>query len=113
MLAPGQTGSDEMATPPGDCYEASVKFIQDPTVVEWPDDYRLVHGNVAKLNQAETVNHAWIEEGDVVHEVSNGRQLAFLKDDYYKKYKITNVRKYTVLEALELCARHGHFGPWD
>ena len=98
----------------GDCFEAALKFVRQPEIMDDPDDYRLVHGNVAKLRQNEAVNHAWVEEDDkVVHEVSNGRYHAYLKTVYYEKHKITNVRKYTPEEALCLMIRHGHFGPWD
>jgi hypothetical protein len=97
----------------GDCFEAALKFIQDPSVIEFPDDYRLVHGNVAVLRQDEAVNHAWIEENDVVYEVSNRQGTAYFKETYYKQYQVTNIRSYTVPEALELAFKHGHSGPWD
>lgn len=113
MSAPEPIDPDEKSTPYGDCFEAAAKFIQQPGVVDWPDDYRLVHGNVARLRQDEAVNHAWVEEGDIVHEVSGGRNLVFSKDEYYKRHQITNVRTYTVLEALEFAVEHGHWGPWD
>ncbi len=104
---------DGNLAPAGNCFEAAVKFVQDATVLEWPDDYRVVHGNVAALRQDEAVNHAWVEEGDVVHELSNGRNLAFFRHAYYERHQVTNIRKYTVSEALRLCVEHGHSGPWD
>ena len=99
--------------PTGDCFEAAMKFVSQPEVVDYPDDYRLVHGNVAKLRQNEAVNHAWVEEDEVVHEVSNGRDEVYLKKAYYEKHQITDARTYTVEEALFLLVRHGHWGPWD
>ena len=100
--------------PRGDCYEAAAKFMRQSSVTDFPDDYRLVHGNVAKLRQDQPVNHAWVEEAEIiVHEVSNGRNLLFSVQAYYEKHGITNVRRYTVLEALELCVQHGNWGPWD
>lgn len=105
--------SDHTPVPSGDCFEAALKFLQQPGVTKWPDDYRLVHGNTAALRQDEAVNHAWVEEGDIVHEVSGGRDLVYSKVAYYKKHQITNVRRYTVLEALELAVKNGHWGPWD
>ena len=106
--------SEEKPVPTGDCFEAAGKFVSAPEVVDYPDDYRLVHGNAAKLRQSETVNHAWVEEGDeIVHEVSNGRNDVYMKKAYHKRHQITNVRTYTVEEALLLLVRHGHWGPWD
>lgn len=99
--------------PTGDCFEAAGRCISQPSIVDYPDDYRLVHGNIAKLSQGEAVNHAWIEERDLVHEVSNGRNEVFSKEAYYKRHGITNVRIYTPEEALVQMARHGHWGPWD
>jgi hypothetical protein len=104
---------DEKSIPQGDCFEAAAKFIQQAAVVDWPDDYRLVHGNVATLRQDDAVNRAWVEEKNIVHEVSSGRNLMFSRDDYYERHKITNIRTYTVLQALELALEHGHCGPWD
>ena len=104
---------DENSMPTGDCFEAAGKFISHPAVVDYPDDYLLVHGNIAKLRQDEPVNHAWIEEGDFVHEVSGGRREVFSKKSYYEHLGITNVRTYTVEQALLLLVREGHWGPWD
>ena len=113
MPAPKKSKKRKASKPAGDCYEAAMNFILDPAVIEFPDDYRLVHGNVAALRQDEAVNHAWIEEGDVVHEISNGQNLAFHKESYYKHHQITNVRRYTAPEAIRLYVEHDHYGPWD
>ncbi len=106
MSASSKRNRPDPPTPTGDCFEAVIKFIEDPTVLEFPDDYRVVHGNVAALRQDEAVNHAWIEEGDeVIHEVSGGRKNVIFKDAYYQKHQVTNVRRYTVAEALSLCVK--------
>ena len=106
--------SEKNTVSAGDCFEAAGKFVRAPEVVEYPDDYRLVHGNVAKLRQNEAVNHAWVEEDDeIVHEVSNGRNDVYMKKVYYEKHQVSNVRAYTVEEALLLLVQHGHWGPWD
>lgn len=97
----------------GDCFQAALKFVQQPGIWDYPEDYRVVHGNAATLRQDETINHAWVEEKDIVHEVSNGQHQIFSKSDYYKHFVITNVRRYTVDEAVSLCIRQGHWGPWD
>lgn len=94
-------------------FRASAEFIQIPHVTDGPDDYRLVHGNVAALSQDGPVNHAWIEEIDFVYELSEGHKILFSKDDYYKKNKIINVRTYTAQEAITLIGEYGHWGPWN
>ena len=104
---------DEASAPTGDCFEAAAKFISQSAIVDYPDDYRLAHGNVAKLRQDQTVNHAWVEEGDLVHELSNGRHDVYSKHSYYKRHGITSVRTYTVEQALLYLAREGNWGPWD
>lgn len=114
MPVPTQPQKQETsAAPSGDCFEVVIKFIEDPAVLEFPDDYRVVHGNVAALRQDEAVNHAWIEEGNVAHELSNGQNVAVFKDAYYKQHRITNIRRYTVEQALSLCVKTGYYGPWE
>lgn len=102
-----QSGTEET----GDCYEAAFKFVfaheQDT-----PGRYVLVHGNVASLKQDEPVNHAWVEVGDIVHEVSKGRHVELLKSDYYKHHGVTLTRRYSHVEALIESVTFGHYGPW-
>lgn len=95
------------------CFRASAEFIQKPHIIDGPDDYRLVHGSLATLQQDVAVNHAWIEEIDFVYELSEGHKILFSKDDYYKKNKIINVRTYTAQEAITLIGVYGHWGPWN
>jgi hypothetical protein len=92
----------------GDCFVAAGKFISSKSVVDFPRDYRLVHGNLASLRQDVAVNHAWVEEDDLVHEVSNGQKKVFPKDAYYGAHGVTTVRRYTSEEALVLMLRHEH-----
>ena len=96
----------------GDCYELAYKFI-----VAHGEDlagrYKLVHGNVAKLSQDHPANHAWVEEGDIVLEVSKGRNFRIPKNVYYERHGITTIRQYNYEEALILAVRSGHYGPWD
>lgn len=98
--------------PTGDCYEASCKFITTHGD-DAPDQYKLVHGNIATLSQDYAVNHAWIEEGDTVHEVNNGCDVQFPKAAYYERFGVKNVRRYSYGEALIESVRAGHYGPWD
>jgi len=104
---------DEKSKPHLACFRASAEFIQIPHVTDGPDDYRMVHWNVATLSQDMPVNHAWIEEIDFVYELSEGHKILFSKGDYYKKNKIINVRTYTAQEAITLIGVYGHWGPWN
>jgi hypothetical protein len=99
--------------PLGDCFSAAGKFISRWNVLQYPKDYWLVHGKLSRLRQDVTSNHAWAEEGDFVHEVSNGRADHVQKDVYYKAMGVTSVRKYKPEEAIGLMIRHGHWGPWE
>ena len=102
--------SDTQGT--GDCFEAAYMFVTSRSQGA-PGRYTLVHGNVATLSQRDSVNHAWVEEGDIVHEVSKGRHLQFLKTRYYELYGVKNVRQYSYEEALNVALRTLHYGPWD
>ena len=104
------TESDPQAT--GDCYEAAYLFVRRQGEAG-RDKYILVHGNVAKLSQLHAVNHAWVEEDDLVHEVSKGRQLLFSKVEYYELHCVKNVRRYSYTDAVISATKTGHYGPWD
>ncbi len=105
MCEPGTTAT-------GDCFEAAFKFVTSRGEGA-PHRYTLVHGNVARLRQDRAVNHAWVEEGDVVHEVSKGPHRQFTKVEYYERLRVTNVRRYTYEDALLESLRARHYGPWD
>jgi hypothetical protein len=94
-------------------FKAAAEFIQRLRVTDFLGCYHLVHGNLSSLDQNVTVNHAWLEELDFVYEVSVGHKRLFLKEDFYIKDSITNVRRYTVHQALKLIMLHGNCGPWD
>ena len=102
--------SDTQST--GDCFEAAYRFLTTRGLGA-PGRYMLVHGNVAKLSQGHCVNHAWVEEGDIVHELSKGRHLQFMKTEYYEFHGVKNVRQYSHKEALMAALTTRHYGPWD
>lgn len=107
------TREKDDSAPQGDCIEAAAAFVTRDEVLKYPDDYHLVLGNVATLWQDKFVNHASVEEGDVVHEVSRGSRAVFPKEAYNARFGITTVRRYTPEQALLLMIRNGHSGPWD
>ena len=105
--------SKEKSLPTGDCFEAAGRFVREPEVADYPDDYRLVHGNVAKLRQNETVNHAWVEEEDeIVHDVSNGKCNVYLKKLYYEKHQMITVSPFRTSPAAKsfVCGKQAQTG---
>ena len=95
--------------PKGDCYEAALKFLR---ALGSSTNATLAHGNVDSLDQTFLVNHAWVEEEDVVHEVSNGRHLRISKARYYQQFKVKNILRYTYEEALIESVKSKSSGPW-
>ena len=98
----------------GDCYEAAGRYIMD----NYDPNLRLVHGEVAGQGPLEgtTFGHAWILDGDMVIDRSNGRDIRVPKVVYYAMGavdQINNVHEYTQKQALQQMVRHEHFGPWD
>jgi len=100
--------------PKGDCFFAAFNHLMDVGVGD-PDGERftLIHGNLVHLPQDSEVNHAWVEEGSIVHEVSNGQNLKITKLKYYDQFGVTKERRYSVIDAMRENGQHGHYGPWD
>lgn len=95
----------------GDCYRKAGSFVLD---CGRDGDVKLVHGNVASLPQDGPVNHAWVEQGPMVLDLSVGKPRVFVdRLMYYERYKARPVAKYTVLEAAQLLLKYKHWGPWD
>lgn len=106
----------------GDCYEAAFHYILDHCLgmaVENPNhNLRLVHGEVAGQGPLEgvTFGHAWVEDGDIVIDQSNGRDIVMPKALYYAAGRIAelgNYHVYTPEEARDKCIQHGTYGAWD
>lgn len=94
------------------CFKAAAELMQQLKIKDFLGQHRLVHGNLASLNQEKPVNHAWLEELDFVYDCSNGHNRLLLKENFYLDDLITNVRKYTVRQALKLIKSSGNWGPW-
>ncbi|MSR55679.1 MAG: hypothetical protein EXS09_20720 [Gemmataceae bacterium] len=96
----------------GDCFPAEFNHLLKVGITDLDGkQFVLVHGNLADLPQDEEVNHAWVEEGEIVHEVSNGQDLRLPKAAYYAQFKVTKTRRYSVMEAMRNGAEK--MGPWD
>lgn len=106
----------------GDCYEAAVLYLLDHCLgmgVEHPNhNLRLVHGEVAGQGplKGKTFGHAWIEDGDLVIDRSNGRDVRIPKFLYYRVGRIDeldNFHVYTPEEVRKKVAETKVYGPWD
>jgi hypothetical protein len=97
----------------GDCYSAAGKYILDHP--HKPDLFFLVHGIVTGQGPIAGIKygHAWVEEGDLVIEVSNGRNLRLPKAVYYALGQIEKTIRYSATEAVKKMLSSHHFGPWD
>lgn len=111
-----------MSEPTGDCYEAAAKYIVDKVLAFWAKDPKpdllLVHGEVAGQGPLEgrRLGHAWVEEGDMVIDVSNGRDIWMPKELYYsigRIDEINNLHVYTPEEARKKILQSKTWGPWD
>ena len=101
----------------GDCYEANGKFFMDQGLFG-DGSMRLVHGEVSGQGPLEGVNygHAWVEDGNTVIDVSNGRNLRMPKALYYALGNIEqndNLHKYTPSQFRRKVTQYEHWGPWD
>jgi hypothetical protein len=115
----------------GDCYEAAAKYMMEYGTLggsllrlpgeEGNPDLILIHGEVTGQGPIAGVKygHAWVEDGDLVIDTSNGRNLRMPKVLYYALAQIDhrpahqNIHRYTAEEARKLLVKHGHYGPWD
>ena len=95
----------------GDCYVAAGRYIMDnhnPKLV-------LVHGIVTGQGDIAGIQfgHAWVEDGDMVIDTSNGRDIQLPKQLYYALGNIETTKRYTMEKAMEKMLKIGHYGPWD
>lgn len=106
----------------GDCYEAAGRYMMDHAVMGDRTHLLLVHGEVEQ--QVEPwlrYGHAWVEDGDMVIDVSNGRNIEMPKMLYYAFGQVygntppyePNIHTYTVKEFQKKVMEYKHWGPWD
>jgi hypothetical protein len=103
----------------GDCYESNGKHFMNEAVFPGSSpSMRLVHGEVAGQGRLEGTNfgHAWIEDGNTVIDVSNGRTVKMPKAAYYAMGnidQINNVVRYKPEVFRKKVMQYKHWGPWD
>jgi hypothetical protein len=97
----------------GDCYEAAAKLLYAhrscPGIV-------LVHGTVTGQGPIAGMRygHAWIEIGDAVLDLSNGRFVCARRKTYYAAGEIREpVARYDFEAAARQMLETRHYGPWE
>jgi hypothetical protein len=114
----GFAPAGRVAAGSGDCYEANGRYFMDKSLYGGDGNLRLVHGEVTGQGPLEGVNygHAWVEDGNTVIDMSNGRAVRMPKAAYYALGNIEandNMHKYTASEFRRNVLKHEHWGPWD
>jgi len=99
----------------GDCYYVAGHYLMDnarnnPNLI-------LVHGEVSGQKQISGIRygHAWIEDGDMIIDNSNGRNLKIPKMIYYSIGNIEPDKtfRYNIEQMRRKILDTGHWGPWD
>jgi hypothetical protein len=105
------TNALTVTTDKGDCYQAAWRHFMEQHEVE-AQECCLVHGNLAHLPQGEAVNHAWIECGEFVRDVTNGVDQTVNRAHYYEVLGVTTTRRYNQFDARLEALKSNHYGPW-
>ena len=100
----------------GDCYMVSAKYLENE-YFKGNKNLVLVHGEVEGQGAIRGLRygHAWVENGDMVIDKSNGKNLEIPKVIYYSigNIKPNEVFKYNYEQMLKKTLESGHWGPWD
>jgi hypothetical protein len=103
----------------GDCYEANGQYFMERAIFPGKEkNLRLVHGEVTGQASMEGVNygHCWVEDGDTVIDMSNGKNVRMPKKVYYALGNIDrndNMHVYTPEQFRKKVLDYQHWGPWD
>ena len=103
----------------GNCFDVAAKLVIDNDYSKEFNDPLLVHGEVAGQGPLEGIRfgHAWVEDGNVVIDKSNGKDLKIPKLLYYALGNIEDkkgkIYRYNLEETRKMLLKHAHYGPWD
>ena len=98
----------------GNCFEAAGRYMMDHGLED--KNLSLVHGEVEGQGPLDGIKygHAWIEKGNEVIDVSNGRDIKMSKERYYQIGNIgNNLHRYNYKEFAGKITKYKHWGPWD
>jgi len=100
----------------GDCYQVSGEYLMD-MFLQGNKNLLLVHGEVTGQGAIEGIKygHAWIEDGQMVIDKSQGRSIKLPKHVYYVLGNIdeSKVIKYNYNQMTKKILETEHWGPWD
>lgn len=113
--------SENSSIPRGDCYKTAFGYLdkrEDSVQLEKPDENTafLVHGDVVPTsgpNEGCCINHAWVEIGDDVHDVSNSQNVRCSQEQYYRVYQARVRIRYSMNDARIELLKSRNYGPWD
>jgi len=99
----------------GDCYAAAANYVIDNAILRGNKNLMLVHGDVTGQGPIAGIiyGHAWVEDGNMVIDVSNGRNIQLPKFLYYAIGRISNTVSYTAKEVQEKLLETKKYGPWQ
>jgi len=95
----------------GNCYDANGKYFFNHTL---DSNFRIAHGTVLGQGSIKGIRHGhcWIENGSIVMDFSNGRQIIMHKGQYYKIGKIKHIKRYNKEQFNKMILKHKNWGPW-
>jgi len=100
----------------GQCYPHAVKMAQKSTDEEFTDlaKFKVVHGRITDKWSGESVEHAWVEKGDMIFDwqTSSTKSEGIPRAVYYDNFQPESYEEYTAEEAVINCAKTGQKGPW-
>ena len=99
----------------GDCYCIAGHYLMDNGISN--PNLVMVHGEVSGQGQISGIRygHAWIEDGDMVIDNSNNRNLKIPKMIYYAigNIEADKTFRYNLEQMRRKVLDTGHWGPWD
>jgi len=98
----------------GNCFQAAGRYLMNNNIQN--SNLRLVHGLVTGQAKIEGFihDHAWVEDGDMVIDKSNGNDFYVPKKLYYHLGNIEefNLTRYNWEEMTKQLVATKHWGPW-
>jgi hypothetical protein len=100
----------------GQCYPHAVKMAKASSNEEFTDltKFKVVHGRITDKWSGESVEHAWVEKGDMIFDWQTHatKPEGIPRDVYYDNFQPEPYEEYTAQETLVNCAKTGQKGPW-
>ena len=101
----------------GQCYPHTVKMAQASSNEEFTDltKFKVVHGRITDKWSGESVEHAWVEKGDMIFDwqTHTTKPEGIPRDVYHDNFQPEPHSEYTAEETLANCAKTGQKGPWE